>query len=162
MIHLPCVFAAGSWGNSVYNGPLAQADEFWQSDKTTAAFRDYARAVVARWGASPSVFSWQLFNEMDGALGGTSTAATEWMANMTQHVAPPSPLDAMFPSLSPLSSLILVTRSLYSFTHLLHSLILFYFFILLPSSAHSSDTSRALTPTVTLSTTRSRRRVACR
>jgi hypothetical protein len=162
MVHLPCVFAAGSWGNSVHNGPLAQADEFWESDKTTAAFQDYARAVVARWGASPSVFSWQLFNEMDGALGGTSTSATEWMANMTQHVAPPSPFNDLFSSVSPPSSLILVTQSLYSFTCLLHSLILFHFFILLSSHTHSSDTSRALTPTVTLSTTRSHRRVACR
>jgi hypothetical protein len=121
MIHLSCVFAAGSWGNSVYNGPLAQADEFWESDKTTAAFRDYARAVVARWGASPSVFSWQLFNEMDGALGGTSTAATQWMANMTQHVAPPLTLQRLV--LLSVSTVFIYSRhSVSVLVHLLTSL----------------------------------------
>ena len=75
-----------SWDNSVYKGPLAQPDDFWRSNTTTSAFRDYARAVVARWGASPAVFSWQLFNEMDGAIGGTSSDATAWMASMVDYI----------------------------------------------------------------------------
>lgn len=80
-----------SWGVSVYNkqngGPLSQADDFWASEPAHAAFRDYTRQVVARWGASTSVLSWQLFNEMDGALGGVSAAATQWLSNITAYIA---------------------------------------------------------------------------
>ena len=80
-----------SWDLSVYRdkngGPLSQASDFWTSAPAYAAFQSYARQVVARWGASPAVFAWQMFNEMDGALGGVLPVATYWLGNITTYVA---------------------------------------------------------------------------
>lgn len=72
--------------NAKNGGPCDQCDDFWTSSSAYDAFQDYARAVVARWGASTSVFAWQMWNEMDGAIGGTSDAAGWWLGNITTFV----------------------------------------------------------------------------
>jgi MYXO-CTERM domain-containing protein len=57
------------WEDSPYNaangGPLATADAFFTDDTARALFKRRLRYVVARWGHSPAVLAWELFNEVD-------------------------------------------------------------------------------------------------
>ena len=67
-------------------GPLGHPSEFWNSTATMVAFRSYVRYAVARWGSYTALFAWQLFNEMDGCLGGRTQAATAWLKNITEYI----------------------------------------------------------------------------
>jgi hypothetical protein len=58
-----------SFATSVYNavngGPLRGPGEFYSNAAARKAFRNKLRYHVARWGAGPSVFAWELMNEAD-------------------------------------------------------------------------------------------------
>jgi hypothetical protein len=58
-----------SFATSVYNaangGPLLSPGEFYTNVAAQRAFRNKLRYHVARWGAGPSVFAWELMNEAD-------------------------------------------------------------------------------------------------
>lgn len=83
----PHPIPAPSVYNSKNGGPCDNPDDFWTSADAYAGFQSYARYVVARWGASPAVFAWQMWNEMDGAIGGTSPEATSYLSNITAYIA---------------------------------------------------------------------------
>ena len=42
--------------------------------------------MIARWGSSGAVLSWQIFNEMDGSIGGTSSDALNFLGNITAFI----------------------------------------------------------------------------
>jgi hypothetical protein len=60
----------GDWYRSAYNaangGPLKEPAEYFASAEIAQLWRDRLRYMVARWGYSSSVMSWELWNEMDG------------------------------------------------------------------------------------------------
>lgn len=62
-------FFGSGWGTNLYNaangGPLATPDEFYSDAFAREIFRRYLRYVVARWGFSPSLMCWELWNEVD-------------------------------------------------------------------------------------------------
>lgn len=59
------------WPNSGYNsangGPCADPGEFFTLPAAKALYRKRLRYLIARWGAEPSLMSWQLFNEVNQA-----------------------------------------------------------------------------------------------
>ena len=62
-------FFGSGWGTNLYNaangGPLAAPHEFFDDPYAREIFRRYLRYVVARWGHSPNVLCWELWNEVD-------------------------------------------------------------------------------------------------
>ena len=71
-----CIFHHGmfsvkndtAWEGTPYNakfatGYLSEPKEFFSSEQAKADTKDYLRYIVARWGYSPNVMCWQLFNE---------------------------------------------------------------------------------------------------
>ena len=59
----------GDWGeeplNQANGGPCADPREFCRARRRRALFSRYLDYVVARWGHSPSLFAWELWNEVD-------------------------------------------------------------------------------------------------
>lgn len=48
-----------------HGGVLKSPKEFWTNDAANKEFRNRLRYIVARYGYSPSVFAWELWNEVD-------------------------------------------------------------------------------------------------
>lgn len=65
------------WQNSPYNsangGPCHQPIDFFTDQEARRLTKNRFRYVVARWGHSPAVLAWELFNEVD------------WLDNYDQH-----------------------------------------------------------------------------
>ncbi len=57
------------WDNNPYNarrgGPLSKPEEFWTNEKAIELFKRRLRYIVARWGYSPNILAWELWNEVD-------------------------------------------------------------------------------------------------
>lgn len=51
--------------NAMNGGPLRFPSDFWQSAEMDRLFRNKLRYLVARYGASTAVFSWEFWNEVD-------------------------------------------------------------------------------------------------
>ncbi len=62
-------FFGSGWGSNLYNaangGPLAEPRDFFHDETAREIFRRYLRYVVARYGHSPNVMAWELWNEVD-------------------------------------------------------------------------------------------------
>jgi hypothetical protein len=62
-------FFGSEWSTNLYNatngGPLDSPQEFFGDARAREIFRRYLRYVVARWGYSPNVLCWELWNEVD-------------------------------------------------------------------------------------------------
>ena len=62
-------FFGSGWGANLYNaelgGPLSHPSEFFTDPTAREIFRRYLRYVVARWGDSPHVMAFELWNEVD-------------------------------------------------------------------------------------------------
>lgn len=78
------------WERSVYNaangGPVAKPSEFWTNPEARRAFRDKLRYIVARWGASPYVFAWEFWNEVDGVRDYGVEPIAEWHKEMAAYL----------------------------------------------------------------------------
>lgn len=77
------------WGSSPYStgkgGWCGSAKEFFTNAKAKAAYKKKIRYYVARWGYSPSIQSWEFFNEIDNAIGPTGidpAALAQWHDEM--------------------------------------------------------------------------------
>lgn len=57
-----------NWADNPYNaalgGPLGRAEEFFYNATAKKGVKKLLRYIVARWGYSPNVFAWELFNEV--------------------------------------------------------------------------------------------------
>lgn len=78
------------WERSVYNaangGRLKTPSEFWTDAETMRRYRDKLRYVVARWGASPNVFAWEFWNEVDGVTDYRVEPVARWHAEMATYL----------------------------------------------------------------------------
>ncbi|MCC6642236.1 MAG: DUF5060 domain-containing protein, partial [Deltaproteobacteria bacterium] len=83
------------WTDNPYNaangGPLAQPEEVFSDESARALFRRRLRYVVARWGWSPNVLAWELWNEVD--LVPASPAMVGWHAEMARELRALDPND---------------------------------------------------------------------
>ncbi len=62
-------FPDWGWNRNPYNrrngGPVSDVGEFFKNDGAKRAVKNYLRYVVARWGYSPTLMMYELFNEVD-------------------------------------------------------------------------------------------------
>jgi hypothetical protein len=86
-----------NWGENPWNakngGFLSAPEEFFTSDKARSVTRAKFRYIVARYGYSPSVLAWELFNEVEWTDGvrkhpETVTAWHKEMANVLRTADP--------------------------------------------------------------------------
>lgn len=54
--------------NTVNGGPCEKQNDFFTHPGARALYQKRLRYIVARWGASPAVFSWEFFNEYDNVF----------------------------------------------------------------------------------------------
>lgn len=79
------------WKNHAYNqengGVLNSPVEYWSNEAALKYFERYLRYVVARWGYSTSVFSWDLWNEYSAMPGGADfTLSVPWHQRISRHL----------------------------------------------------------------------------
>ena len=80
----------GGWDANVYNvkngGLLNKPAEYFTDERAQRVFEHLLRYAVARWGASTSVFSWDLWNEVSAAEGFSATTAARWHQRMARYL----------------------------------------------------------------------------
>jgi hypothetical protein len=81
------------WNNNPYNsangGFLTNAVQFFTNTTAKALTKRKLRYAVARWGYSPSIMAWELFNEVqftDAAQGGQWSLVGAWHDEMAQFI----------------------------------------------------------------------------
>jgi hypothetical protein len=88
-------FCDQEWQDNPYNikngGFLNSPEEFFTDDRAKQLFKDRLRYIVARWGYSPNILSWEMINEMN--LVGASNkfyqtpALANWYREMGDYLA---------------------------------------------------------------------------
>ncbi|HEX2099422.1 MAG TPA: hypothetical protein VHF69_02095, partial [Candidatus Synoicihabitans sp.] len=86
-------WAINPW-NVANGGFLATPTDFFTSAQARRLIRQKYRYIVARWGYSPAIFAWELFNEVkwtDARTGPTATIASNlavaaWHAEMARYI----------------------------------------------------------------------------
>jgi hypothetical protein len=86
----------GGWDRNVYNvangGFLQKPGEYFTDERAQRIFEHLLRYVVARWGASTSVFSWDLWNEVSAAEGFNAKTAAQWHQRMARYLRAVDPV----------------------------------------------------------------------
>ncbi len=79
------------WKYNVFNkkngGILESPDEYFTSERSIDYLRKRFRYIVARWGYSTAVFSWNLWNEYSAQPGFTVPAAVAWHKQMADYLS---------------------------------------------------------------------------
>ncbi|MCU0468886.1 MAG: chitobiase/beta-hexosaminidase C-terminal domain-containing protein [Arcicella sp.] len=101
-----------NWNENPYNvanagGYLTNPSQFFNNVTAKNQTKKMYRYVIARWGYSPNILSWELFNEVqftDGTVGDIDTWHDEMSQylksiDVNQHLVSTSAADAQFPSL---------------------------------------------------------------
>lgn len=77
---------ASEWAGNPYNaangGPLARPTEVFTDPEARRLFAQRLRYLVARWGASPSLLAWELWNEVDLVAEPNGADVMAWTAAM--------------------------------------------------------------------------------
>lgn len=87
------------WGDNPYNrargGPLSKPEEFWTSEEAKELFKKRLRYIVARWGYSTHILSWELWNEVDLTDNYDSVRAhvAQWHREMAAYLKAIDPYD---------------------------------------------------------------------
>ncbi len=78
--------ANGGWELNPYREVCAEATDFFTNETAKSAFRQRLRYLVARWGASSVVQSWEFFNEVNltdaWRIAGEADQVRAWHAEM--------------------------------------------------------------------------------
>jgi hypothetical protein len=78
------------WHNNPYNqaldGPCENPIDFFTDSEAKRLTRNRLRYIVARWGYSPNVMAWELFNEASLATGFDAAIDTAWHREMGQYI----------------------------------------------------------------------------
>jgi len=76
----------GAWGGHPYNvangGWLTRGEDFWTDPRARQAYRNRLRYLVARWGASPTIWAWEFWNE----IGRENEAIVDWHREMAAYL----------------------------------------------------------------------------
>jgi PKD repeat protein len=78
-----------NWADNPYNvalgGPLNKAEEFFYNESVKRNTKKLLRYIIARWGYSPNVFAWELFNEVQYTGVNNAQTATWKSGVLTWH-----------------------------------------------------------------------------
>lgn len=92
----------GEWDDSPYNaangGPCNTRQEFFTSVEAREQFKNRLRYLVARWGYSPHIAMWELFNEIDNVsapLNIPDHVITNWHTEMSAYLKAVDPYGRM-------------------------------------------------------------------
>lgn len=83
--------ADSHWFECPYNavnphGYLEKPQDFWNDGRARNDAKSYIRYLVARYGYSRNIMTWELFNEADGVDGRDYDAAAEWHGEMSGYI----------------------------------------------------------------------------
>lgn len=83
--------ADNHWFECPYNavnphGYLDNPEEFWRNEKARKDAKSYIRYIIARYGYSPNIMTWELFNEADNVAKRDFEATEEWHVLMADYV----------------------------------------------------------------------------
>jgi hypothetical protein len=85
------------WQTNPYNaalgGSCTNPSDFWTNTTAKNTYKNKLRYILARWGYSPNIMSWELFNDMDLTENYTSntTNATNWAKEMAAYLKTTDP-----------------------------------------------------------------------
>lgn len=82
------LFAKSCW-HTDNGGYLTDSIEFFSDEKSKAAYKEYLRYIVSRFGYSESILTWELFNELDrtdAIFNNRHEEVTAWIAEMTDKL----------------------------------------------------------------------------
>jgi sporulation protein YlmC with PRC-barrel domain len=82
------------WGGNPYNNALggmcSSPMDYWVNSAAKATYKNKLRYILARWGYSPNIACWELFNEMnltqDFSVLANKTNAANWAIEMAQYL----------------------------------------------------------------------------
>ncbi|HVO41095.1 MAG TPA: DUF5060 domain-containing protein [Aggregatilineales bacterium] len=78
------------WTDNPYNikngGPLNAAAQFFSTDAGRLSFKRLLRYIVARWGYSTSVFSWEMIDQLDKVSTADPATASDWLRDMISYL----------------------------------------------------------------------------
>jgi hypothetical protein len=78
------------WADNPYNarngGPLANPQEFFTDPMARLLFERRLRYIVARWGHSPQILAWELWNEVDYTEERDAAVLVPWHAQMADYL----------------------------------------------------------------------------
>jgi len=90
------------WLNNPYNvvngGPLPDAAAFFTDETARKLTRNRIRYIVARWGASPALMAWELFNEVDLTDQHDAATVAAWHQEMAALIKSLDPYGRMVTS----------------------------------------------------------------
>ncbi|NQT51466.1 DUF5060 domain-containing protein, partial [bacterium] len=79
-----------SWPKNPYNtvngGPCYAAGDFFTDAAAKALHKQFLDYVVARWGHSPALFAWELWNEADLARADSEASLVAWHREMADYL----------------------------------------------------------------------------
>ncbi len=83
--------ADNHWFECPYNavnphGYLENPEEFWRNERARKDAKSYIRYLIARYGYSTSIMTWELFNEADNVDKRDFEATEEWHIYMSDYV----------------------------------------------------------------------------
>ncbi len=91
--------ANSEWGANPYNkkngGPCGSPPDFFTDETAKKLFKNRLRYIIARWGYSPAIFSWELWNEVDLTDNFDDARAGEWHKEMAEHIKSLDPMGHM-------------------------------------------------------------------
>lgn len=78
------------WNENPYNaangGPCEKPKDFFTSAAARELFKRRLRTIVARWGYSPNVFCWEMWNEVDLVDAYDSVPVRQWHVEMARYL----------------------------------------------------------------------------
>jgi hypothetical protein len=72
--------------SQLYGGMLKNPYEFWTNPEAEKQVKKRLRYVVARWGYSPNVLAWEMWNEVDLTEGFDPTTVANWHRKFGQWI----------------------------------------------------------------------------
>lgn len=67
-------------------GPCDSIDDFFRSEQARRMWRNRLRYAVARWGYSPNIMAWELWNEIDNVRRYDRGVVQAWEKEMSQYL----------------------------------------------------------------------------
>jgi hypothetical protein len=96
--------ANAQWKDNPFNaangGYLEKAEDFFTNEKAKTQFKKLVRYIVARWGYSTNIMSWELFNEVSWTDNYSSDVSSIWHKEMADYLRSIDPYRHMVSSSS--------------------------------------------------------------